>query len=74
MSDEKSFQYAKSMFPLSRAKMDVSNIDSQALLNLILYGSPTLKETDNRILLEASIAYVKATNRLKDRAPWGSVG
>ena len=47
---------------------------SQALLNLILYGSPTLNETDNRILLEASIAYIKATNRLKERAPGGSVG
>ena len=46
-------------------EMNLSNIDSQALLNLILYGSPTLNETDNRILLEASIAYIKATNRLK---------
>ena len=55
-------------------EMDLSNIDSQALLNLILYGSPTLNETDNRILLEASIAYIKAMNRLKERAPGGSVG
>ena len=39
-------------------------IDSQAFLNLLLYGNPKFKETDNRIALEASIAYIKATNRL----------
>ena len=55
-------------------EMDLSNIDSQALLNLILYGSPTLNKTDNPILLEASIAYIRATNRLKERAPGGPVG
>ena len=44
--------------------LDLSKIDSQALLNLLLYGSPKFKETDNRIVLEASIAYIEATNRL----------
>ena len=45
-------------------ELDLSNIDPQALLNLPLYGSPTLNESDNRTILEASIAYIKATNRL----------
>ena len=45
-------------------RLDLSNIDSQALLNLLLYGSPKFKVTENRIVLEASIAYIKATNRL----------
>ena len=44
--------------------LDLSNIDPQALLNLLLYGSPKFKVTENRIVLEASIAYIKATNRL----------
>ena len=44
--------------------LDLSNIDSQALLNLLLYGSPKFNEIDNRIVLEESIAYIKATGRL----------
>ena len=44
--------------------LDVSDIDSQAILNLLLYGNSKFKETNNRIVLEASIAYIKATNRL----------
>ena len=44
--------------------LDLSNIDSQALLDLLLYGSPKFNEIDNRIVLEASIAYIKATHRL----------
>ena len=35
--------------------LDLSNIDPQALLNLLLYGSPKFKVTENRIVLEASI-------------------
>ena len=44
--------------------LDLSNIDSQALLNLLLYDSPKFNEIDYRIVLEASIAYIKATGRL----------
>ena len=44
--------------------LDLSNIDSQALLNLLLYGSPKFNKIDNRIVLEASIAYIQATGRL----------
>ena len=45
-------------------ELDLSNINPQALSYLILYGSPTLNESVNRRILEASIAYIKATNRL----------
>ena len=46
-------------------ELDLSNINPQALLYLILYGSPTLNESKSRRMLEASIAYIKATKRLK---------
>ena len=46
-------------------KLDLSNIDPQALLYLLLYGSPTFNESENRRILEASIEYITATNRLK---------
>ena len=45
-------------------KLDLGNIDLQALLYILLYGSPTFGESENRRILEASIAYIKATNRL----------
>ena len=45
-------------------ELDLSNINPQALLYLILYGSPALNESENQRILEASIAYIKATNRL----------
>ena len=46
-------------------KLDLSNIDPQALLYLLLYGSPTFNESENRRILEASMEYIRATNRLK---------
>ena len=46
-------------------KLDLSNIDPQALLYLLLYGSPTFNESENQRILEASIEYIRATNRLK---------
>ena len=46
------------------SELDLSNIDPKALLNLLLYCNPTFNESDNRIILKASIAYIKATNRL----------
>ena len=46
-------------------KLDLSNIDPQALLYLLLYGSPTFNESENRRILEASIEYIRATNRLE---------
>ena len=44
-------------------KPDLGNIDPQALLYQLLYGSPMLNESENPRSLEASIAYIKATNR-----------
>ena len=43
-------------------ELDLSSIEPQALLNLLLHGSPTFNESDNRAILKASIAYIKATN------------
>ena len=48
-------------------EMDLNNINPKALLNLLLSGSPTLKESDNRIIIEASIAYIKATKRFNQK-------
>jgi len=45
-------------------KLDLGKIEPQALLYLPLYGSPTFNERDYRRILEASIAYIKGTNRL----------
>ena len=45
-------------------ELDLSNIEPQALLNLLLYGSPTFNESDYRTMLKASIVYIKATNGL----------
>ena len=45
-------------------ELNLSNIGPQTLLNLLLYGSQTFNESDNRIILKASIAYIKSTNRL----------
>ena len=41
--------------------LDLSNIDSQALPNLLLYGSPKFNEIDSQIVSEALITYIKAT-------------
>ena len=46
-------------------KLDLSNIDPQALLYQPLYSSPTFNESGNQRILEASIEYIRATNRLK---------
>ena len=43
-------------------KLDLGNIDLQDLLYILLYGSPASNESENRRILEASIAYIKATN------------
>ena len=45
-------------------ELDLSNISPKSLLCLILYGTPTPNESKNRRILEASTAYIKATNRL----------
>ena len=45
-------------------ELDLSNISPQALLYLILYGSPTPNESKNRRILEALIIHIEATNRL----------
>ena len=43
--------------------LDLSNYDSKSLCTLLLYGSPHLNTIDNRIILEATISFIKATKR-----------
>ena len=45
-------------------RVDISLLDSQALCNLMLYGNPDLTLIENRMIIEATIKYIKATNRL----------
>ena len=44
--------------------IDIANLDSETLCNLLLYGSPYMNMIDNRIIIEATIEYIKKTNRL----------
>ena len=43
--------------------LDSTNLDSIALCNLFLFGSPQLNVVANRIILEATIAFIDKTNR-----------
>ena len=45
-------------------RVDISLLDSQALCNLMLYGNPDLTLIENRMIIEATIKYINATNRL----------
>ena len=44
--------------------IDIANLDSETLCNLLLYGSPNMNMIDNRIIIEATIEYIEKTNRL----------
>ena len=44
--------------------IDIANLDSETLCNLLLYGSPYMNMIDNRIIIEATIEYIEKTNRL----------
>ena len=44
--------------------IDLTNMDSKALCELLLYGSPKLTITDNRIILEATMSFVERSMRL----------
>ena len=43
---------------------DIVNLNSGTLCNLLLYGSSNLTLVDRRIIIEATINYIKKTNRL----------
>ena len=43
--------------------LDITNLDSNVLCNLLLFGSSQLNIVANRIILEATIAFIDKTNR-----------
>ena len=43
---------------------NVTNLDSESLCNLLLYGSSNLNMIDNRIIIEAKTEYIEETDRL----------
>ena len=43
--------------------LDISNYDSKSLCALLLYGSPLLNIIANRIIMEATISFIKETKR-----------
>ena len=44
--------------------LDISHHDSKSLCTLLLYGSPSLNVIANRIIVEATISFIKETKRL----------
>ena len=44
--------------------LDISHHDSKSLCTLLLYGSPSLNVIANRIIMEATISFIKETKRL----------
>ena len=43
--------------------IDITSMDSKSLCQLLLFGCTNLTVVENRIVLEATIAYIKATKR-----------
>ena len=39
--------------------IDIANLDSETLCNLLLYGSSNMNMIDNRIIIEATIEYIE---------------
>ena len=44
--------------------IDIADLDSETLCNLLLYGSSNLNIIENRIIIEATIEFIEKTNRL----------
>ena len=44
--------------------LDLINMDSKALCELLLYGSPQITIIDNRIIIEAAISLINRSMRL----------
>ena len=44
--------------------LDLTNMDSKTLCELLLFGSPQLTIIDNRIILEATILFIERSMRL----------
>ena len=50
---------------LNDSGIDVNELDSKVLCHLILFGSQDLSILENRIIIEATISFVKATECFK---------
>ena len=46
------------------SRIDIANLDSEYLCNLLLCGSSNMNMIDNRVITEATIEYIEKTNRL----------
>ena len=44
--------------------IDIVSLDSKTICELLLFGSPSLNVIVNRIILEATISFIKSTQRL----------
>ena len=44
--------------------IDIVSLDSETICELLLFGSPNLNVIVNRIILEATISFIKSTQRL----------
>ena len=44
--------------------IDIANLDSKTLCNLLLYDSLNMNMIDNRIIIEATTEYIEKANRL----------
>ena len=44
--------------------IDIADLDSETLCNLLLYGSSNLNIIENRIIIEATIEFIEKTHRL----------
>ncbi len=45
--------------------LDIKNLDSNALCKLLLFGNSKLNVVTNRIILEATIAFIDKTKRFE---------
>ena len=45
--------------------IDIANLDSETLRNLLLYGTSNMNMIDNRIIIEATIEYIEKNKHVK---------
>ena len=45
--------------------LNIAELDSPSLCHLILFGNPDLTQIANRMIMEATISYIKATKRFE---------
>ena len=45
--------------------LNIAELDTPSLCHLILFGNPDLTQIANRIIMEATISYIKATKRFE---------